>query len=67
MGFVLSDEEKLDFLKTIVSWIEERDIVDTCFVLNFDYKAPLPWPQVIMSQRFLFRTTLKVRIKLKRC
>ena len=42
----LSDAEKFEFLKTSVSWIEGKDIMDTCFVLNFGYKAPLPWPQV---------------------
>ena len=43
---VLSYEEKLVFLKTTVSWIEGKDIIDTCFILNFGYEAPLPWPQV---------------------
>ena len=45
-GRVLTDEEKLEFLKTSVSWISNRDIMDTCFVLNFGYKDPLLWPQV---------------------
>ena len=44
---VLSDEEKLEFVKTFTSWIEERDIMDTCFILNFGYDSPLPWPQVL--------------------
>ena len=43
---VLAKAEKLEFLKTSVSWIEGKDIMDTCFVLNFGYEAPLPWPQV---------------------
>ena len=43
---VLPDVEKMEFVKTAVSWIESRDIMDTCFVLNFGYEAPLPWPQV---------------------
>ena len=42
----LLDEEKLEFLKTSVSWIEGRDIMESCFTLNFGYEAPLPWPQV---------------------
>ena len=43
---VLPETEKLEFLKTSVFWIEGKDIMDTCFVLNFGYEAPLPWPQV---------------------
>ena len=46
LGMVLHDEEKLEFVKTSVSWIEGRDIMDACFALNFGYEAPLPWPQV---------------------
>ena len=44
---VLPNEEKLEFVKTSVSWIEGKDIIDTCLLLNFGYDAPLPWPQVI--------------------
>ena len=44
---VLQEGEKLEFLKTSVSWIESKDIIDTCFVLNFGYPFPLPWPQVL--------------------
>ena len=40
---VLPEEE---FVKTFVSWIEARDIIDNCFVLNFGFAASLPWPQV---------------------
>ena len=43
---VLSIGEKLEFLKTSVSWISSKDIMDTCFVLNYGYEASLPWPQV---------------------
>ena len=43
---VLPEAEKLDFLKTSVSWIKSKDIMDTCFVLNFGYEFPLPWPKV---------------------
>ena len=46
---VLPEAEKLEFLKTLVSWIEGRDIMDTCFVLNFGYEAPSPWPQVLLE------------------
>ena len=45
---VLPELEKLEFLKTSVSWIESKDIMDTCFVLNFGYPFPLPWPQVLI-------------------
>ena len=43
---LLTDTEKLEFVRKSVSWIEGWDIMDTCFILNFGYKAPLPWPQV---------------------
>ena len=43
---VLPDEEKLEFVKTVGSWIDGRAIMDSCFTLNFGYEAPLPWPQV---------------------
>ena len=46
---VLFDEDKLEFVKTSVSWISGKDIMDSCFVLNFGYKVPLPWPQVNVS------------------
>ena len=44
--WVLTKVEKWDFVKTVVSWISSKDIIDSCFILNFGYKAPLPWPQV---------------------
>ena len=43
---VLSNEEKLEFVKTSVFWINSKDIMDSCFVLNFGHEAALPWPQV---------------------
>ena len=46
MGRILSNEEKFEFVKTSVSWISSKDIIDFCFILNFGYEAPLPWPQV---------------------
>ena len=36
----------MEFVKTSVSWISSKDILDTCFILNYGYEAPLPWPQV---------------------
>ena len=45
---VLPKAEKLEFVKTSVAWIQGQDIMDTCFVLNFGYVGPLPWPQVGM-------------------
>ena len=39
-------EEKLDFVSKTVSWIQGKDIMDSCFILNYGYEAPLPWPQV---------------------
>ena len=45
---VIPDEEKLDFVRTSVFWISNKDIMDTCFILNYGYEAPLPWPQVSM-------------------
>ena len=43
---VLPVTEKLEFVSKSVSWTQGYDILDTCFILNFGYKAPLPWPQV---------------------
>ena len=52
---VLLDTEKLGFVRTSVSWIEGQDIMDNCFILNFGYEAPLPWPQVLCFIIFQFR------------
>ena len=43
---VLPDTEKLEFVSKSVFWIQGHDIMDSCFILNFGYEAPLPWPQV---------------------
>ena len=43
---VLTEDEKFVFVKTSVSLIEGEDIMNKCFVLNFGYNAPVPWPQV---------------------
>ena len=47
LRMVLPDKEKLEFVKTVGSWIEGRDVMDSCFTLNFGFEAPLPWPQVL--------------------
>ena len=44
--WALTDEEKLEFVSKSVSWIQGKDIMDSCFILNFGYEAALPWPQV---------------------
>ena len=46
LGMALLDGEKFEFVANSVSWIEGRNIMDSCFTLNFGYDAPLPWPQV---------------------
>ena len=46
---VLPDTEKLDFVSKSVSWIQGKDITDSCFILNYGYEAPLPWPQVLSN------------------
>ena len=64
----LTDDEKLEFVKTSVSWISGKDIMDTCFVLNYGYEAPLPWPQVSICDSVTrisyFIRTIQVRMKL---
>ena len=45
----LNDAEKLEFVSKSVSWIQGKDIMDSCFILNFGYEASLPWPQVDIS------------------
>ena len=47
LAMALLDGEKFEFVANSVSWIEGRNIMDSCFTLNFGYDAPLPWPQVI--------------------
>ena len=42
----LSDAEKLQFVSKSVFWIQGKDTMDSCFILNFGYEASLPWPQV---------------------
>ena len=56
---VLSIGEKLEFLKTSVSWISSKDIMDTCFVLNYGYEDSLPWAQVGLSLTILTTFNLK--------
>ena len=47
----ITDAEKIEFVSKSVSWIEGRNIMDSCFILNFGYRASLPWPQVNLSLR----------------
>ena len=58
----------MEFVKTSVSWISGKDIMDTCFVLNYGYEAPLPWPQVSVCDSVkrisYFMSTIQVRMKL---
>ena len=64
---LLTNDEKLEFVKTSVSWISGKDIMDTCFILNFGYEAPLPWPQVyviLLIRISYFISTIQVRMKL---
>ena len=42
LGIGLPDVKKLKFVETSVSWIEDRDVMDSCLTLNFGYEAPLP-------------------------
>ena len=50
---VLLDAEKMEFVSKSVSWIQGHDIIDNCFILNFGYEAPLPWPQVQPHNTYL--------------
>ena len=47
---VLPTEQKLEFVKASVAWIQGKDNMDSCFILNYGYEAPLPWPQVKMGK-----------------
>ena len=42
-------QDKMEFVRAAVAWISGMDIMDNCFILNFGYEAPLPWPQVYIS------------------
>ena len=66
---VLPEAEKLEFVKTSVAWIQGQDIMDSCFILNYGYEAPLPWPQVSICDSVIIRisyfiSTIQVRMKL---
>ena len=37
----------MDFISKTVDWINGQDVMDTCFVINYGYEAPLPWSQVL--------------------
>ena len=58
----------MEFVKTSVAWISDKDIMDSCFVLNFGYEAPLPWPQVSICDSVIrisyFISIIQVRMKL---
>ena len=55
-NYSLRDTEKLEFVSKSVSWIQGRDIIDSCFILNFGYEAPLPWPQVLSLKIYVHRS-----------
>ena len=42
---VLPSVKEFEFVKVSVSWIGAKNM-ENCFILNFGYEAPLPWPQV---------------------
>ena len=42
----LTEAEKLEFVSKSVSWIQGKDNMESCFILNFGFEAALPWPQV---------------------
>ena len=48
----------MEFVKTSAYWIEGRDIMDTCFTLNYGYEAPLPWPQVLSHDMCIQRISI---------
>ena len=54
----MPEKEKMEFVRAAVTWISGMDIMDNCFVLNFGYEAPLPWPQV-NSVIIILKTSLK--------
>ena len=37
--------KEFEFVKASVSWIGAKNM-ENCFILNFGYEAPLPWPEV---------------------
>ena len=60
----MPEDEKLEFVRKSVMWIEGRDI-DSCFILNFGYNDPLPWSQVLcdlnpnsISWKFYFKVRM---------
>ena len=61
---ILTEEEKFAFVRKSVTWIEGREMMDACFVLNFGYEAPLPWPQVFSSEFSLTKCLHQMRWRL---
>ena len=48
----IPSSEKLDLIRISVNWIQNKDIMDSCFILNFGYEASLSWPQVQVNDLF---------------
>ena len=50
-------DETFEFIRSTVAWISGKDNMDKCFVLNFGYEAPIPWPQVQIYNTCLLTDT----------
>ena len=46
----LTGKEKLEFIETSVTWIEGRDIIDSCFVLTLAMTLPFPGHRQALSR-----------------
>ena len=51
------------FVRTTVAWIQQRNIVDSCFTLNYGYIGALPWPQVYHIRLHKISFIQKVNLK----
>ena len=50
-SFRLTHDERFDFIQDILRWVNGADILQDqgCFILNFGYKQPLPFPEIKLS------------------
>ena len=49
--------KEFEFVKASVTWIGAKNM-DNCFILNFGYEAPLPWPQVHSKKSLYYQILL---------
>ena len=59
--YLTSDEEKIGICKNSL-WIQGEDTMDSCFIINFGFDPPLPWPQVLSRHMMFDDILLSIRL-----